>query len=103
MGQAAKCNIAIFFNKDVETPLGLTSKTALQQAMLKQYYDTHPDAVGKPDITITEFETFGGTIELELYSTRSQNLDFQVDLLLEYLEQFDDIIEEVTKDKWIQN
>lgn len=102
MGQSKKSEIAIYLNKGVEIPLGLTSKTALQQAMLNFYYNANPDAVEEPSITVVGCEIFDGSIEIELYSTRSQNLDFQVDLLNDYLEQFDDIIEEITEDSWVQ-
>jgi len=101
MGQAAKCNIAIFFKSD-SVPSELASSTGVEQTMLKHYYETNPEAVNKPDITISEYDQYDGEIELELYSSRVQNLDFQVDLLAEVLLQFDDIIEEVTYDNWIQ-
>lgn len=102
MGQSKKSEIVIYLNKGIETPLGLTSKTALQQAMLNFYYNANPDAVEEPCIDVISCEIFDGSIEIELYSTRSQNLDFQVGLLNDYLEQFEDIIEEVTYDKWVQ-
>ena len=105
MGQAAKSEIAIFLNNpEVDIPLDLTSATALQQAMLEHYYKTNPDAVGKPDITIVDFEMFEGEIDLTLYSTRRQNLEFQVDLLNDYLDMTHfDIIDEVTEDTWVQS
>tara|TARA_R110000796_G_scaffold58413_8_gene135003 strand:- start:8615 stop:8929 length:315 start_codon:yes stop_codon:yes gene_type:complete len=103
MGQAAKCEISIYLNNGVETPLDLTSKTSIQQAMLKHYYKTNADAVGEPDITVVRCEIFGGSIELELYSSRRANLDFQSGLLDEYLTQtHGDIIDEVTFDTWVQ-
>jgi len=104
MGQASKSYIAIFLREGKELPLAISGKTALQQSMLTHYYKTHPEAVGEPDITITEFHNYDNKhIELELYSGRRPNLDFQVDLLMEYLTGFDDIIEEVTEDTWVQD
>jgi len=103
MGQAAKCNIRIEMKDGHGVPLGITSKTAIQQSMLKYYYKTNPEAVGEPDITVTECSQYESEVELELYSTRRQNLDFQIDLLLNYLNSnFDDTIEEINLDTWIQ-
>lgn len=102
MGQATKSDIAIFFNSD-SVPSELASSTGVEQTMLKHYYETNPEAVGKPDITISGYEQYDGYIELVLYSTRRANLDFQIDLLNDYLETYhDDIIEEVTFDTWVQ-
>jgi hypothetical protein len=101
MGKSAKCNVAIFLKEGTEMPLGITSATATQQSMLTHYYAKNPDA-SEPHIFVDEHEQYDNSVELELYSTREQNLDFQVDLLEDYLQQFSDIIEEVTYDKWVQ-
>lgn len=102
MGQAAKSDVAIYLIKGTELPLELSSATALEQALLQFYKDTRKTSE-KPSITIVDFKIYDEVIELELYSTRSQNLDFQVELLQEYLEPFiGDTIEEITEDTWLQ-
>lgn len=104
MSQAAKSEITIYLKDNVEVPLTLSSKTAIQQSMLKHYYATNPEAVGEPEILITECNLSDDNIEIELYSTRKKNLDFQVDLLQDFLngDEFADIIEEVIEDTWVQ-
>jgi len=98
MGTAKKSIITIVFKEDL-VPLGVTSKTALEQTLL-EFYKKSTGKETKPDISITEFEIDGDVVDLELYSGRCVNLDFQVDLLGQYLDECD--VEEFYFDNWIQ-
>ena len=102
MGQSAKCNIEVYFNTG-EIPIQLSSATAVHQTLLQFYKESRNDSLATPDISVSEFESYDESIGLEFYSTRRQNLDFQVDLFREYLETYhDDIVEEMTEDTWVQ-
>jgi hypothetical protein len=100
MGQAAKSYLRVEFGQDV--PIKLTSATAVEQAMLKHYFDTNPEAVGKPDITIVDFDIYDSEIEVELYSTRRINLDFQIDLFKDTINGICDDVVEINEDTWVQ-
>ena len=103
MGQAAKANIAIYLKEGVDAPLGLSSKTAVEQTLIDFYFEQKPEAVGEPDFTVTDVQLFEGVIELELYSGRKANLDFQLETLMDFLdEKHDEDIEEVTDSVWVQ-
>lgn len=99
MGTAKKSIITIVFED--ETPLGITSKTALEQSLIKFYQKQNPEFIGEPSITITDFEIDGCAVNLEMYSTRCVNLDFQVDLLSQYLDEYN--VEEFYYDNWVQS
>jgi hypothetical protein len=101
MSNSAKSHIRIEFKDGV--PLGITSATALEQSLRQFYKESRNDDLARPDITITDHELYSNEVELTLYSTRRANLDFQVDLLQEYLEvECEGIVEEVNEDTWIQ-
>jgi hypothetical protein len=104
MSNSAKSHIRIEFKDGV--PLGITSATALEQSLRQFYKESRNDDLARPDITITDFELYheeSDEVELTLYSTRRANLDFQVDLLQEYLEvECEGIVEEVNEDTWVQ-
>jgi hypothetical protein len=102
MGQSAKCNMTVSFNVEY-IPSKLASSTGVHQTLLQFYKDTRSDEIAVPSITVSEYEQFDGTIELEFYSTRVQNLDFQVDLFREYLEaRHGNDVAEITEDIWVQ-
>ncbi len=104
MGQSAKSTITIEFGENL-IPENLQYKETFE----KELRDFHSQTNGKdsnPSITITEFECFEfdvtGAIQLEMYSSRTQNLDFQLELLEAY---FDAKIEydSIDFDSWIQS
>lgn len=102
MGQAAKSNIRIEFKKDF-IPVELRTAEALEAALVNFYKEVNPEKQ-KPDVTVTDLETYDCEVELTLYSTRRQNLDFQVDLIDDYLNsKYSKEIEEINEDTWSQN
>tara|TARA_R110000824_G_scaffold106610_2_gene251958 strand:+ start:14321 stop:14635 length:315 start_codon:yes stop_codon:yes gene_type:complete len=102
MGQSAKCNMRVSFNTEF-IPIELTSSTSVHQSLLQFYKDTRSDDTSTPTITVTEHEQFDTEIQLEFYSTKVANLDFQVDLFKEYLEaRHNDEVEDIDEDVWIQ-
>ena len=106
MGKAAKSEIRIEFKSEAIIPLGITSETALEQSLRGFYKRSHSLYDGQEkyiDITITDFELYDGEVELTLYSTRGRNLEFQLELLQEFLEvDHDDVVEEVNYNTWHQ-
>lgn len=97
MGVAKKSEITIEFDS---IPLGITSKTALEQSLLSHYRKTTGNET-KPSITITDFEMDGNVINLTLYSDREVNLDFQLELLQSYLNEHKGKVIEFYFDNWI--
>jgi hypothetical protein len=70
--------------------------------LLINFYNTKEGIIdSNPYIDISNIYLYDREVEFELYSDRSQNLEFQVDLLTEYLDSRDDI-EELNSDVWHQ-
>ena len=93
----------------IEFKLGLPdifkSAANLTAALVKYYRAANPEDVEPEDpyINIQDLETFPNEVQFELYSTRRVNLEFQADLLREYLEAtYGDAIEELNEDLWVQ-
>ena len=102
MGQVTKAEVIVHIHKDKEIPLGITSKTAVEQSMLNHYRELNPNSNPNPSIIVTHYENFENEcIEIHLYSGRRPNLDFQSDLLESYLETIKgDVIESVEVSVW---
>ena len=101
MGNAKKSYIRIEFKKYY--PEAFKSATSFQEALVKYFLKTY-DAVAEPDITIIDFEAFDNEVQLEFYSTRGPHLDFQINLLNEFLEaEYSGLVEEVNEDTWTQS
>jgi hypothetical protein len=102
MGTPKKCFINVFFNEGVEAEEFNTPESTMEA--LKDFYKSKdPVDKGDPYIDVSEHEAGDRYVQFLMYSDRDVNLDFQVELLEEYLnDRYPDQVEEVTLDSWIQ-
>lgn len=69
---------------------------------LKEFYKKqNPDYKGDPYVNLYDHEAYENYVQFEMYSDRAQNLDWQVDLLREYLDSTG-LEYDITEDAWIQ-
>ncbi len=101
MGQASKSYIRIEFKKSY--PEAFKSAMSFEEALIKYFLKTY-EAVVEPSITIVDFEAFDEEVQFEFYSTRRLNLDFQINLLKEFLEaEYAGLVKEINEDTWVQS
>ena len=100
MSNSAKSITRIEFK--VPVPEEFKTAAALETALIKFYEDSTGDYV-TPHFQINDFEVYDSEVTFELSSTRRVNLEFQANLLREYLEvTYENKVEELNEDLWVQ-
>lgn len=101
MGLPKKCYISLWF--DTVAPVEFQTPDDLEKALKEFYKSKNPEYKGEPHICIHDFDGGDEYAEFEMYSDRCQNLDFQVELLDQYLDElYPNIVNDYTKDSWEQ-
>lgn len=111
MGQSAKSNIRIGFFTMWNVPQEFKNEDTLIKALTDFYWTTTEGKFTRkqtgtaltPQFTIVDYNVIDHEVELEFYSTRRVNLDFQVELLQDYLQKnYDGKVSEVDEETWTQ-
>lgn len=100
MSISKKCEITLDILKG-ELPEEFNKADLLNKALSDFYKKKNPEYKGEPNITVYDLTPYGDYVEFTMYSTRDVNLDFQVELLQEYMSDTG-LDYEITLDSWIQ-